>query len=459
MHKRSIYLLTLLLTFLTFIFSTDVQATPLEDAKSIVQNIYVGDVNGDIEKADTLDQLFQMLDPYSEYYTYEQFIELQNQINQTNVGVGIVVEQVDEGILVVSVIENSSASEAQIQAGDIFTHVNGISIKGYSIDSATSLIKGTPDTTVTLELKKTDGTVYSKTLTRKAFSVPVVMSSLLYGNIGYISLSSFAENSAYEVKKEAIDLQQQGAKSFIIDLQNNTGGYVTTARQLISLFPNTPQAYIEKQKFNLLKVTPLNLNYKLPGKSRLLINRYSASASEMVAASLMDQQAATVYGEKSYGKGTVQGFYELSDGSILKLTQAEFFGPNNMKINGVGVKPTIETKSNPLFAAHLDAITEQLNNYIKLKSFTNVHTTKTFTLTFNKSITSSIPASAIELVTLGGNPVGINIEKNNAQLIVTPKEPLLKGREYVLIVHPNQFTGDHKQLKKGYYSYITVGLE
>jgi len=459
MRKQTIYLLTLLLTFFTFIFSTDVQATPLEDAKSIVQYIYVGDVNGDIEKAGTIDQLFQMLDPYSEYYTYEQFIELQNQINQTSVGVGIVVEQVDEGILVVNVIENSSAYEAQIQAGDIITHVNGISIKGYSIDSATSLIKGNPGTTVTLKLKKTDGTVYSKTLTRKAFSVPVVMSSLLYGNIGYISLSSFAENSAYEVKKAAIDLQQQGAKSFIIDLQNNTGGYVTTARQLISLFPNTPQAYIEKQKFNLLKVTPLNLNYKLPGKSRLLINRYSASASEMVAASLMDQHAATVYGEKSYGKGTVQGFYDLSDGSVLKITQAEFFGPNNTKINGVGVKPDIETKSDPVFAAHLDAITEQLNNYIKLKSFPNVHTTKTFTLTFNKSITSSIPERAIELVTLGGNTVGINIEKSDAQLIVTPKEPLLKGREYVLIVHPNQFTGDHKQLKKGYYSHITVGME
>ena len=458
MRKQTLYLLTFLLTFLSFIFSPEVQATPLEEAKSIVQNIYVGEVNGDIEKANTVDQLFQMLDPYSEYYTYEEFIELQNTINQTSVGVGIVVDQVDNGILIVNVIKNSSAFEAGIQTGDIITHVNGISIKGYSIDYATSLIKGPSGTTVTLKLTKPDGTLYTKTLTRKAFSVPVVMSSLLYGNIGYISLSSFAENSAYEVKNAAMELQQQGAKSFIIDLQNNTGGYVTTARQLISLFPNTPQAYIEKQKYNLFKVTTINLNYKLPGKSRLLINRYSASASEMVAASLMDQQAATVYGEKSYGKGTVQGFYELSDGSILKITQAEFFGPNNTKINGIGVTPEIETKSNPIFAAHLDAITEQLNNYTQLKSFSNVPTTKTFTLTFNKSITSSIPERAIDLVALGGNTVGISIEKIGEQVIVTPKEPLEKGREYVLIVHPNQFTGDHKQLKKGYYSHISVGI-
>ena len=456
MRKQYLYILTFLLAFLTFTFSTGAQAAPLEEAKSIIKTNYVGEVKGDIEKAATIDQLVNMLDLYSEHYTYEEFMALTNSIDQKNVGIGVVVEQVDEGVLIVNVIENGSAYEANLQAGEVITHVNGLSIKGYSIDDATSLIKGTAGTKVTLELKKSDGTVYTKQLMRKAFSVPVVTSSLLYGNIGYISLSSFSDNGAHEVKNAAIKLQQQGAKSFIIDLQNNTGGYVTTAQQLISLFPNTPLAYLEKQKHKVLKIKTLNLNYKLPGKSRILINRYSASASEMVAASVIDQKAATVYGEKSYGKGTVQGFYPLSDGSILKLTQAEFFGPNNTQINKVGVKPHIETKSNPLFLAHLDAITEQFNNYKKLKSFTNVLPTKTFTLTFNKTITSTIPDSAIELVTLGGNTVDIDIEKKDAQLIISPKEPLKKSGEYVLIVHPNQFTGEDKQLKIGYYSHILV---
>ena len=457
MRKQYIYLLTFLLTLLTFTFSTGAQAAPLEEAKSIIQDIYVGEVNGDIEKATTINQLVNMLDPHSDHYTYKEFMELTNTIDQKNVGIGIVVEQTDEGILIVNVIENGSAYEANLQTGEIITHVDGKSIKGYSIDDATSLIKGIVGSKVTLKIKKADGTFYTKTLTRKAFEVPVVMSSLLYGNIGYISLSSFSENGAYEVKKAATNLQQQGATSFIIDLQNNTGGYVSTAQQLISLFPNTPQAYIEKQKNKLLRVKSLSLNYKLPGTSRVLINRYSASASEMVAASVIDQQAATVYGEKSYGKGTVQGFYPLSDGSILKLTQAEFTGPNNTPINKIGVSPHIETKSNPLFSAHLDAITEQYKNYKQLKSFTNVPTTKTFTLTFNQTITSSIPLSAIELVNLGGEAVEIGIEKKAAQLIVRPKELLKNGQEYVLIVHPKQFTGDNKQLKKGYYSHISVG--
>lgn len=456
MRKQYIYLLTFLITLLTFTFSTGAQAAPLEEAKSIIQDIYVGEVNGDIEKATTIDQLVNMLDPHSDHYTYKEFMELTNTIDQKNVGIGIVVEQTDEGILIVNVIENGSAYEANLQLGEIITHVDGISIKGYSIDDATSLIKGIVGTKVTLKIKKADGTFYTKTLTRKAFEVPVVMSSLLYGNIGYISFSSFSDNGAYEVKKAVTNLQQQGAKSFIIDLQNNTGGYVSTAQQLISLFPNTPQAYIEKQKNKLLRVKSLGLNYKLPGTSRVLINRYSASASEMVAASVIDQHAATVYGEKSYGKGTVQGFYPLSDGSILKLTQAEFTGPNNTLINKVGVSPHIETKSNPLFLAHLDAITEQYKNYKQLKSFTNVPTTKTFTLTFNQTITSSIPLNAIELVNLGGKAVEIGIEKKDEQLIVTPKEPLKNGQEYVLIVHPKQFTSDNKQLKKGYYSHISV---
>ena len=456
MRKQYIFLFTFLLAFLTVTFSTNVQAAPLDEAKSIVQSYYVGEINGDINKATTMDQLVDMLDPYSDYYSYKEFIELTNSIDQKNVGIGIIVEQVDEGILIVNVIENGSAFESYLQAGEIITHVNGVSIKGYSTDRATSLIKGPEGTTVTLMIKKSDGTSYTKTLTRKAFSVPVVMSSLLYGNIGYISLSSFSENGAHEVKNAAVKLQQQGAKSFIIDLQNNSGGYVTTAQQLIGFFPNTSQAYIEKQKNKVLKVKTLSLNYKLPGTSRILINRYSASASEMVAASVIDQQAATVYGEKSYGKGTVQGFYSLSDGSILKLTQAEFIGPNNTPINQVGVNPQVETKSNPLFAAHLDAITDQYSNYKQLKSFTNVPTTKTFTLTFNKTITSSIPESAIELVTLGGNTIDITLEKSDSQLIITPKEPLRKGTEYVLLVHPNQFTSDYKQLKQGYYSHISV---
>ena len=456
MRKQYIYLLTFLLSFLTFTFSAEAQAAPLEEAKSILQNNYVGEINGDIEKAATIDQLVTMLDSYSDHYTYEEFIALTNTIDQKDVGIGVVVERVDEGILIVNVFENSSAYSANLQVGDIITHVDGVSIKGYSIDDATSLIKGTTGTKVTLKLKKTDGTFYTKTLTRKAFSVPVVISSLLYGNIGYISLSIFSDSGAHEVKKAAIKLQQQGAKSFIIDLQNNTGGYVTTAQQLISLFPNTPHAYLEKQKNKVSKINTLSLNYKLPGTSRILINRYSASASEMVAASVIDQRAATVYGERSYGKGTVQGFYALSDGSILKITQAEFIGPNNTLINKVGVKPHLETKSNPLFSAHLDAITEQFNNYKQLKSFTKVPTTKAFTLTFNKSITSTIPERAIELVTLGGNTIDVDITKKGEQLSITPIEPLKKGGEYVLIVHPNQFTGDHKQLKKGYYSHISV---
>ena len=104
MRKQFLFLLTFLFTFLTFIFSTEVQATPLENAKAIIENIYVGEVNGDIEKANTIDQLVQMLDPYSEHYTYEEFIELQNTINQTSFGVGIVVEQAEDGILIVNVI-------------------------------------------------------------------------------------------------------------------------------------------------------------------------------------------------------------------------------------------------------------------------------------------------------------------------------------------------------------------
>ncbi len=458
MKKIISILLTALIIFITFSIPQEVQAaTALEQARTLVEEVYVGEINGNINDATTISELMNMLDSYSTHYTYDEFIKMTNTIEQLSVGIGVVIEQVEEGILIVQVVENGSAFEANIKAGSVITHVNGTPIKGLTTDAASNLILGEADTKVTISLLLENGQSITKTLTRKSFSVPIITSKYLFGNIGYIHVSSFSENAAYEMKAAAENLQKQGAKSFIVDLQNNTGGYVSTAQQMISLFPNTVNAYTEITNSKTGLVKPSNLNYKLPGTSRLLINRYSASASEMVAASLLDQKAAILYGETSYGKGVMQSFYELMDDSILKITMAEFTGPNNTKINEVGIKPTIATKEDPISQAHLDAIIEQYPSYKKLNEFTNVATTKTFDVTFSHSIDAELFKDSIQLVQLGGTAVSTSTSINGAVLTVTPSEPLVKGSHYALFIHPdNLVSTSKKKLRTGYYMPVSV---
>jgi carboxyl-terminal processing protease len=175
----------------------------------------------------------------------------------------------------------------------------------------------------------------------------------------------------------------------------------------------------------------------------------------MTVASLKDYQAAVIYGEKTYGKGTMQAFYELSDNGVLKLTIGEFFGPNGTVIRNTGITPDIITKSDPLYQAHYDAIAEKLANYKEMKALTNVPTTKTFTITLNRQL-GPVNGNDVELVELGGNKVDVSLSTKGNQLIVTPNQPLSAGSEYMLLVHPTLKDKQNNPLKEGAYLRVTV---
>lgn len=454
--NKIISTLLIALLFISFSIPTYAQST-LDEAKKVVKENYFGTIDGNIDEATSIKELMNMLDRYSEYYTYEEYLQLTNTIEQKNIGIGVIIQKSDEGILLIQVIENGSAYEAGLEVGDLLLEVDGVSLKGLTEDEASSKILGKEGTELTLKIKKVDGSITTKTLMRKSFVVPVVTGSLLYGNIGYIYVSSFSSNAAYDVMNTAKKLEKDGASSFIVDLQYNSGGYVNAARQMISLFPNSKFAYIEKSNFGIYPIEPISIGYQLPGKSRLLINRYSASASEMVAASLLDQNGAILYGEPTYGKGVMQGFFTLSDGGILKLTEAEFTGPNETKINKTSVTPNVKTTEDAIYQAHLDALIEQYPTYRKMSEFKNVSPTKTFTIKFSKDVATAIPENAIELVQLGGSAVPIKVSINTNEVIVTPSKPLESGSHYTLFIHPDQFgTKRNILLRTGYYMPISV---
>ncbi|MFC7685746.1 S41 family peptidase [Ureibacillus sp. GCM10028918] len=441
---------------LSFSLPFHTYAAILDDVKAIIKSDYVGEINGDLNSATSIEEVIDMLDPYSDYFSKEEYESFTNAIEMETVGIGIVIEKHEKGILIVDVIDNGSAHSSGFEAGDIITKVNGQPTNEMSIEEAQTLIVGEENSIVEIELLKTNGQTVNEMIKRRSFSLPNVISELMYGNVGYISINSFSENAAEEVANSYSNLLDQGATSFIVDLQNNSGGYVVTAEKLIGMFPGATYAYKIKlaTKSGLVRASQQGVEF--PTKTRLLVNRYSASASEMTAAALLDQHSAILYGEQTYGKGTMQTFYELADESILKLTVGEFFGPSGTVVKNVGVAPNITTATNPLYQAHYDSIVENLKNYKEIKSLLNVPTTKTFTVNFNKEISSTIASSSVKLVELGGSEVDVSLKVSGKQISVTPTSPLEKGKEYILLVEPTIKDLNGRPMTNGFYLKVTV---
>lgn len=433
-------------------------ATPLDEVKNLVRVHYKGEIPSSIEEIDSIDDIMEQLDPYSTYFTREEFEAYTNSINNTTTGIGVTIEEHVTGIQIVSTFEGGAAQQAGISPGDIILSINGISTTGMAIQQASSIITGKEGTTVQLQVLKSNNTKEMYNLMRKKFTIPVVTKELLAGNIGYIGMNSFSDNGAVLVQKAKVELQKLGATSFILDLRNNGGGYVHTAEELIGLFPNSPNAFkiITTSESTLTKSTKQSSLF--PANTKVLVNGYSASASEMTAAALLDQKSASLYGQKTYGKGSMQSFFSLSDGSILKLTIANFTGPKDTIIHKTGVNPHFVTEvGHELVKAHRDALIEVNKNYKKMSALHNVPTTKQFTITFSSNVVQNAKQK-VELVKLGTtDTVPVTIElKSPKQFVVTPTAPLEKGAAYLLLIHPTFQTNAGIMMKNGAYVEVTV---
>lgn len=193
---------------------------------------------------------------------------------------------------------------------------------------------------------KTTANIASTTPISKKQTQPAVTSSMLHDNIGYLKIAVFADDLDQEVHDHWLALQKNGATELIIDLRFNGGGDVESAEQLLGYFRGVTDAYQLTTREGTRVIKPITTNIKFPQQTYVLVNRYSASASEIVAVALKDQQVATIVGEKTKGKGTIQSILPLEDGGALKLTIGEFAGPKGTKVHKKGVTPTIQTEPN-----------------------------------------------------------------------------------------------------------------
>jgi carboxyl-terminal processing protease len=281
-------------------------------------------------------------DPYTEYFTAKEAKDFNNELNNSFSGIGAELgEDSDGNLQIIAPITGTPAAQAGLKAQDIIASINGSTTTGISVDDAVTKIRGPAGTKVTLQVVRNKSQALSFTITRQNITVPSVTTKTLDGNIGYIQISTFANDTNDLIQKAADQFAGAHVKGIILDLRNNPGGLLDAAEHVSSLWLQKGQMILQEKRGSTVEDTAYApANGELHGiPTVVLINGGSASASEITTGALHDNHDAYVIGEKSYGKGVVQQLINFGDGSQLKVTIASWYRPNGKNINHLGITP------------------------------------------------------------------------------------------------------------------------
>ncbi len=318
---------------------------------NLINQVYVG---SDITKEDLYEGVFDglntKLDNYSGIYTQAEVEELLAPLNSEYIGVGIGIQMVDGKFYINDVFEGGDALEKGVAVNDQVIRINGESVQGKELDEVISKIKGPENTAVFMELKRGNETIQVSIERRKMEKSSVERIDLArfnpmidenFGNkVAAYSISTFAEATDEQIDKIIQEKQGEGVEYLLLDMRDNTGGYLETAINLgRSLIPEGDIiTLVDKKTERFVFRSELK---EPPFKIVLLINGKSASATEVFAGAVKESGVGVVIGETSYGKGVAQNFYQTGSGKVVKLTAEEFLSRDGNKIQGVGVEPDI----------------------------------------------------------------------------------------------------------------------
>ncbi|MEI9913548.1 MAG: S41 family peptidase [Candidatus Saccharibacteria bacterium] len=280
-------------------------------------------------------------DPYTEYFTPSQAAAFNDELNNSFSGIGAELSQNSSGtIQVIAPVAGTPAAKAGLQDGDLITSINGTSTSGINVDQAVNLIRGKSGTKVSLGILRGSQQL-TIDITRANITVPSVTSKVIDNDIGYIQISTFANDTSTLAQKDAQQLANEHVKGIVLDLRDDPGGLLTAAINVSSLWlPSNKLLLTERTGGTIVQTYYSNGNDILNGiPTVVLINSGSASASEITTGALHDNGAAYVIGQKSYGKGVVQQLINFSDGSELKVTVASWYRPNGQSIEHKGITP------------------------------------------------------------------------------------------------------------------------
>src|SRR5579875_3386559 len=262
--------------------------------------------------------------------------------NFGGVGLSMMIDDATKMLRVNDVIPDGPADKAGIQADDIITTINGKTTKGLTTEQDSKLLRGTPGTRVTITILRNGQMLPSPiTITRAMIHAPSVFAKMLPNHIGYTQLTVFGLNTASELSKALAKLDAEGAKAYILDLRNNGGGYLNAAIDVSSKFvPSGPIVTVEARQGNNTEFDAENTAIP-PRPLVVLVNKLTASASEITSGAIQDNGVGTLIGVRTYGKGVVQTIYPLPDGSAVKITTARYVTPKGRDINSVGIQPDV----------------------------------------------------------------------------------------------------------------------
>ena len=316
----------------------------LEMMDLVEENYYQPVDESDLLEAAEAGMLMGLKDPYTFYYTAEDFAQLWEDDEGEYCGIGIqITASYVTGICTISrVFEGGPAREAGVLKGDILYKVEDMFVTATNLQDAVDIMRGIPDTEVNVVFLR-NGEEIALTLTRAVVNTQRVEGGMLDDQIGYICLYEFAGDCDAKFKAIAEDLVAQGAKGMIIDLRDNPGGWVESAQNIADLLLDAGTLcyleYVDGSKYYYRTQNGTIGDLALV----ILVNENSASSSEILTGCLKDRANATVVGKQSYGKGIVQIVVPISeDGSGMQMTVAQYFTPNGNAVHKIGITPDVE---------------------------------------------------------------------------------------------------------------------
>ena len=325
----------------------------LDLLRSIVEEKYKGEIDDDKLKQSALKGYIEGLgDEYTEFLTKDEWDDLDSSLSEF-VGIGVYMSQLkssNDAVIIGVIDEDTPAGKAGIQAGDIIKTVEDEDVSGKGVEYVSSKVKGPEGTKVSIKVLRGDQEI-EFTMTREQVKVYKIKHEMLENNIGYIDFDSFTDTSFDEFKEAYTDLKNNGAKSLIVDLRNNTGGYVKSALEIADLFVDSGKTLLiteDKDGNRTIQKSSSDKTIDMPVV--VLVNEYTASASEILTGILKDYGIAKIVGTKTYGKGVIQEIYPdvlgTKIGGALKITVSEYFTPSENKINKIGITPDEEVELN-----------------------------------------------------------------------------------------------------------------
>lgn len=319
----------------------------LKEIKALIDRYYLEDVDEDQLEAYTYKGLLAGLgDPYSTYYTKEEYEDLTESMEGVFSGIGAVLQQdADDGtIKVVRVIKDSPAEEAGVKANDILYKIEGKEISSdEDLSEVVSRVKGKEGTNVNLTFLRNEEEI-DFTITRKQIENPTVEYEMLDQSIGYIQITEFEEVTVDQFENAMEELEKDGMEKLVLDLRDNPGGLLSSVVSIADQFIGEGMiVYTEDKNGNREEYTA-DSKESFDQPLAVLINGNSASASEILAGAIQDYKIGTLVGTTSFGKGIVQSTIKLPDGSALKLTISSYYTPEGRNIHEKGIDPDVEVE-------------------------------------------------------------------------------------------------------------------